>query len=394
MSTDIKMGRKSRKIMTVMAAVVAVAMMLAVPIFVAVDSDAAFTNDNAGYNIELKDPTDAQLTKVGEDKTDCLMSTVESEMEIFNTNAITGVFGAPTATASSFELTDSLGMKTTDDNKIIIITVRNIKATDVKITMDVVKDGKLISPSQLGWTDKQKAAADAIAAYIGADVKTGDKVEITGTIKQEAATQTESTLKHLEGNNCVMSKNVSSSFAVIDIDLTLKLIPKDGEAKEIKLVESGKGTQALESTYDYKEDDVKVGTKYDLTYSYTDASSGDVYYKVDGKEYSLKEDREVPDDQKDVAVTSEDIVAESSFAYMIDAVKVKAAALPASEDGMKVDKTYDAAQSSFDNVVMDAVGNDLLKLILIIGGVILGIIVLIIILIIVLVVLKKKKKKQ
>ena len=52
MSGDIIKGKTSRKIMTVMAAVVAVAMMLAVPIFVAVDSDADLSNYDDGYNIE------------------------------------------------------------------------------------------------------------------------------------------------------------------------------------------------------------------------------------------------------------------------------------------------------------------------------------------------------
>ena len=49
------------KIMTVMAAVFAVAMMLAVPVFAAVDTDADFTGDEAGFTIIYDNPTPAQL---------------------------------------------------------------------------------------------------------------------------------------------------------------------------------------------------------------------------------------------------------------------------------------------------------------------------------------------
>ena len=74
--------------------------------------------------------------------------------------------------------------------------------------------------------------------------------------------------------------------------------------------------------------------------------------------------------------------------------KAKIDALPASTDTVKVDKTYDSAESAFDDVMMDAVGKDVLKLLLIIGGVILGVIVLIIILVIVLLHMRKKKRQQ
>lgn len=389
MSGDIIKGRTSRKIMTVMAAVVAVAMMLAVPIFVAVDSDAAFTNDNAGYNITFTNPTEAQLAEIGTDKASSLLGVLESEMEIFNT---AGVFGAPTATADSFEMTKARGEKVTDDSTVSIY-VTNLKATNVKITMNIVSNGKLIDPDQSGWTDAQKKAADAIAAYIGNDVVNGDKVEITGRISTEVATQIESTYKHLDGNKCIISKTAISAFGVEDTDLTLKMIRTDGTTKEISLISNGKGTGSEEATYDYKDETIAVGTKYDVHFSVTDATSGDVYYKVNGTDYSLKTEETVPADEKGLTVESENIHPDSFALLGVESLRVSMALLPQSEEGMKVDKTYDAAQSAFDTVVMDSVGNDLLKLILIIGGVILGIIVLIIILIIVLVVLKKKKKQ-
>ena len=62
MSDDIRTGRKARKILTIMAAVLAVAMMLATPLIVAVDTDAAeIGNDEAGFRIVATDPTDEDL---------------------------------------------------------------------------------------------------------------------------------------------------------------------------------------------------------------------------------------------------------------------------------------------------------------------------------------------
>ena len=61
MSDDIRTGRKARKILTIMAAVFAVAMMLAVPLVVAVDSEADFTKDEKGFCVTYTNPTDTQV---------------------------------------------------------------------------------------------------------------------------------------------------------------------------------------------------------------------------------------------------------------------------------------------------------------------------------------------
>lgn len=61
-------GRISRKIPTIAAAVFAVALMIAVPVLSAVDTDADFTKDEAGYSIKLDNPSDEQMANVGLNK--------------------------------------------------------------------------------------------------------------------------------------------------------------------------------------------------------------------------------------------------------------------------------------------------------------------------------------
>ena len=138
-------------------------------------------------------------------------------------------------------------------------------------------------------------------------------------------------------------------------------------------------------------DNVVVGTHYTTKVENTESFSGDEYYVVDGKEYSLiTEGTDLPSEGTVTAgdiFNQSDIKVDPDFAIII-------AALPASEDGMKIEKTYAAAESAFDNVVMDAVGDDLLKLILIIVGVVIGVLVLIVVVIVVIILLKKKKKNQ
>ena len=57
---------------------------------------------------------------------------------------------------------------------------------------------------------------------------------------------------------------------------------------------------------------------------------------------------------------------------------------------VNLDLTYDGINTECANVIMEAVGDDILKVLLVAGGVILAIIILVIILIIILIVRRKK----
>jgi len=382
MSSITGQGRNSRKIMTIMAAVAAVAMLIAVPILSATDADAAFTNDDAGYKVVITDA--AKLEKMGLNKTEVLFKALESEISIFNEE----IYGEPVTTVNLSKYTTAVGAKVEGDT-VSNINTDIVDAKDVKITMTAIAAGSLISGDQTLWTDQQKAAAKAISDFIGSDLGIGDKVEITGTVKTESASQTEVKWKLLDGNKCVRDKFTTTYYIDGDVDLNIK-VTMGGTSKEIQIVSNVKGVFASKSSFEYKDSDVKVGTEYKVTYDIETTYSGDSYYNVDGKKYSLVTEEKTPDP---VTGTVEDHdIYEQSVVSNIDYYKKLVNDLPPAEDGMEIDKTYGGAQSAFDGVVMDAVGKDILKIVLIVGAVILGIIVLIVILIIVLIVRKKKRQ--
>ena len=389
MSGDIGTGVKSRRILTITAAVLAAVMMLAVPLITAAYADADFAKDEAGYKVELKDPSDAQLTRLGMSKADFISGAMDGQLAIFNIYSPTSVFDEPTVTADSFSAVNAEGCKATSDTY-VMIDADSVDAKGVTMTFIVNKNGKLIDPDRDWMNDERKAAAEAIEAYLGADVVVGDKVIIAGVVKEEISSEMSTEYFLLDGNKCYDKKSVTTTYMVDDIDVTFKLVKADASEKSIRLVSTVKSTVVREEKNDFGDAEIKVGAKYTVKNSLSYDYSGDIYYDVDGKDYSiLTEPRSIPD-HEDVVLDlwdQSDMTINTPF-------KNKVANLPESEDGMTVDKTYDAAESACNDVMMDAIGNDLLKLILIIGGVIVGIIVLIIVLIIVFIVIRKKKKKQ
>ena len=144
MSKDIITGRKASKIFTVMAAVFAVALMLAVPILTAVDTDASFTDGDAGIVIDAKDPTSDEMTKYG-------LGNKESRL-VYNTgtrmfsrifNVVGGPFDIPAVTMDSFSLKTYIGAKVESD-RTESIAGDEISAEGVKIVYTALANGKLI----------------------------------------------------------------------------------------------------------------------------------------------------------------------------------------------------------------------------------------------------------
>ena len=369
-----------------MAAVFAVALMIAVPLFAAADTDADFTEDKAGYSIELKEPTDAQLTKLGYDKAELIGVTFWADESIFNYLVLNPV---PTVSTESFSYTRGNGYEVTKDSEKEISSYS--VDTEMSMVYDIVANGSLIDVSSPYLTKELKAAGEAIAAYVG-DVEAGEKLAITGTVKQEFAYDNTVEFILLDDGKCIISRDATSYYMVSNIDLEIEVIKDNYVEKRFLYKSDVKGANGEEVKFEYDESPVKVGTTYTAKYDVSPAYSGDTYYEVNETKYSVVSEEKAKDDKKGT-VTAEDIGNQSDIKIR-DSFKTYVAGLPSSEEGMKIEKTYDAADSAFDSVVMDAVGNDLLKLLLIIGGVIIGVIVLIIVLIIVLVVLRKKKKKQ
>ena len=386
MSSDTAAGRSSRRILVIAASILMAAMMLAVPVFAAVDTDADLVNDEVGYCVTIDNPTDAQLASIGVgNRSNAIISPIEGPMEIFNT----GIFAAPAADAESLKVLMSEAQKITSDSDTSYI-VSETSAEKAVITIDANFDGALIDPDidDPSFTDEQRAAANAIKDYLGNEVSAGDRVTITGTLKQRMAISLEVPYKMLDDGKCISSGYIMTAYAVQDIDVTITL-KHAGTEKSISLYSNVKGMGADEDRYEF-QGDIQVGSKYTVKNILSDSHTGDEYFTVDGKDYNLDHDTSpTPDYER--TVTAGDIVPQSSV-VIEQSLKDKIAALPSSSDNMTVDKTYSAAESAFDDVVEDAIGDSLMKLLLIIGGAILGFIVLIVVVVIVVVVIVRKKK--
>ena len=379
------MGIRSRKIMTIMLAAFAVALMIAVPLFAAVDTDADFTEESAGYSIDMVNPTDAQLDKVNVKKYSAIQFVLMNEMEIFDT----AFWGEPTTmTMDSYAYQHSEGGKvTTNQNQDIVATV--VKAENVKIEFTIAAACDLFVPED-EMSAPQKEAAKAIETYLGGKtLAVGDKITLTGKINEEFAADDCSEYKMLADNKCIRSKETVTWYVLDDLDLTITFT-KGSDAKDIGLVSTVKGMIVDEDRFEYASEDIQIGTAYSIKNEVSSLLSGKTYYKVDGKECSLILAPE-QDPTIETTVTSLDIKAQSSI-VVPNYIKNRAAGLPDSEEGMTIGKEYSNAQSMFDNVTMDAVGKDILDALLLIIGIVIAVIVIIIILVIVLIVLKKKKK--
>ena len=372
--------------MVVAAAVLAVAMMLAVPIFVAADSDADFTNDEAGYSIEATNATDAELMAFGlGSKTTLILEAIEG-MNLFNDS----ILGAPTVTSDSLKVLNATGCKI-ESEKVKSFFVLEVSAENVKIVFTATASGNLMMSDTSDLSENEKAAYDALKAYLGNEISAGDTITLTGTVKMRSASEMASSYKMLDGNKCIESDSTMNSYGVMDTSLTATLKHADTE-KTVKYTADARGSNTREDKCEFEGDNIAVGTKYTVKDTVSSTIKGDAYYTVEGKDYSMYSDlTPAPEEQRTV---TEDDINDQSNVVIPASLKTKIDTLPASTDTVKVDKTYDSAQSAFDDVMMDAVGKDVLKLLLIIGGVILGVIVLIIILVIVLLHMRKKKRQQ
>ena len=222
-------------------------------------------------------------------------------------------------------------------------------------------------------------------AYLGDTVTTGDKIVITGKIDYELAMQKVTGYTLLDGNKCVIKSDVETTYVVEDIDLNFKF-ERTGSQNSFQLVSDVKGMFVSEWKYEYDASPVVPGTGYTAKNTVVNTYGGNMHMTVDGKDYAFDEELKVRPDKTGTA----DIVDQSSIVIDND-LKQKIANTPASKDNVTVDKTSSGVESAFNSVVMDAVGDDVMKILLIAGGVILGIVILIAVIIVVWVVKRSKR---
>ncbi len=381
-------GSRSRRFMTVLAAAFIIAMMLAVPIMVSYDSDAAINEGEAGYCIDMVNPTDEEIDKYGVmTKASDIVTEARFVIGIFNKFA----FESPVVTADSYSSKYAHGMKLYSD-AVKDINSEIVDAQGVTITYTADSNGSLLY-DEYTYDEDYQAAMKAIKKYFGDDVAIGDILKITGKVKTEYSAENVGHLAVVKDGVKVAKSGENAQYFVTDLDLTIEFT-HGGETKTITATSDFKFKMERDIEYDYH------GTAYtDLTDTspctirygpdtYTDMD-GDVTYRVDGDKYSA-EYTLTPLSPYDTKAT---LYTDDMLNSTLSDLKKEAAAIPAGAANVTIGREYSDAESAFDEVVIDVAIDDLAKMLLIIGAVVIGIIVLLVVVIIVIVVVARKKKK-
>ena len=393
MSTDIRAGKRSRKILTIVAAVLAVALMLAVPMITAVDSDAAFTPDDAGFLVKSENPTDAEiLTYSGETRAQYLLADngVTVFLKIFDVGP-GGIFNDPTVTQDKFVVSYGEGSKL-ESNSLRSEEDDELTVENVTMVFTASDDGVVI-PESYEYLINYQAAGDAIKEYFGNTVTAGDKLTVTGNIKSRYATLSTVNYASVDDTKSVVKDQHDSFYFVYSVDVTIELKSGSAAGKTIGFHSDKKYMLERDYNVDYKGkaySDLQPGDMCRFVndpdrYSF---ESGGSYFSVNGANYGIEHDAFPPStvDQPVNFITDSEM--------NLDIAKAVIAAMPGSSGNVTVTKTYEAVDTAVAEVAADVVLDDILKFVLIIVGVIIGIIVIIAILIIILVVRKSKKKKM
>ncbi len=391
MSGDIRTGRKARKIMTVFAAVFAVAVMLAVPLLSAVDSEASFTSGEAGYCVTATNATDTELSNYGLLSKEYYLANNPGTvvfMKIFNLSPL--LFTSKSLTAETYNLKSYDGMKIESDRT---QTYSGHEYSFEKVSMEYTSSTSgtlLIDESSY---DDYNAAIAAIKAEFGNIVSVDDKLTITGTIKNRIAGKNTVDFAKVDDTNSVVKGSTNTVFAIFDIDVTITFKHLDS-TKSVTFTSSQKFQVDTEATYDYKGkaySDLKEGDKYDV--SYMDKyyfESGSSCYKVDGTEYKIdiKKDPSYPETDQPVVFATD-----ANVQYRMNLLKAEIELLPASAGNVTIGKSFSDVDSAYTDVMAAVAIDDIMKIVLIVIGVIVAIAVIIALIIVVLIV-KKSKKKQ
>lgn len=389
MSGDIRTGRKARKILTIMAAVFAVAMMLAVPLVVAVDSEAKFTAGDAGVCVTATNASDEELTDHGlGTKSSILTGNGGTTMflKIFDISTLgyDAAVDAESLTVKSYD-----GMKVEEYRK-EYYDGYEVTAEKVKFEFTAKAAGNLLRVVSYG--EDYDAAVAAIKAHLGDEVSVGDKITITGDIKMRGALKDIREYADVDGTESVTKSHTQINYILLGTDVTISFT-HGGETKIITFYSDQKFEVDRDADYDYKGKeykDLKEGDKCNITYMDTYYfESGSTYYKVDGKEYKI-ENRltpAFPEEDADVLFYKD-----SAIQYELNLLKTAIGLIAGASANVTVDKTFAASESAFSDLAGAVALDDILAVILLIVGVVIGIIVLIVILIIVVIIVKKKKK--
>jgi hypothetical protein len=375
----------SRSKLAISFAVLAVMMMLAAPVLTAVDTEATFTKDNAGYSIIMKNPTVLETEKYDAgDKVIEINAAANVFTKIFNFSA----FGTPTVETDTYNITLAEGY-TIEPTQQDFFMVEDLSASNVKMVYTAEEDGILMDYEFLA--DDYKKAANAVRNYFGNEVKEGDRLTITGKIVAREAVFYGFSYAAVDDKHSVEKDGAISIYLIFDIDVTVGLLEAGSEVGKTFTFTSDNKFMAFNSiTYDYgttKYSDVTEDTVCTVTYSDYEKAfvHGSSHYTVDGTNYNVE-------------YTTPESGSEEVYAYIetdsevnLNSEKASISSIPSSSGNVTVGKTYDDANNAYSEIVVQVVGQDIMDGLLLIG---IAILVLVVIVIVIVIIIARKSKNR
>ncbi len=349
----------SRRILTVAVAVLTTLMMLTVPAMVSMGSDASFADDKAGIVVTLDNPTDDEIEKYkAESRYDELWYASELFMDIFNMD----VYGHPKLTSDSYFNEYSEALKIESDST-TPMNYDGVSADGVKFVFTATEDGKLITDEDL--EGDYKDAAQAVESYFGSEIYAGDTLTVTGKVGLRFAFILVYEWTAVDDTHYVEKKGAYTGYRIYDLDVKVELIRNgESEGKSIQFSSDSRFMVVMDINYDYK------GTSYsDLTpespctVSYGDQGvsfqSGGSRYTVDGADHSIKYKADRPSSYD----TKADLRTNEDMTDMMAGFRDNINDFPDSSGNVTVDKTYDAADNVFDDMIIDVIGQEIIDII-------------------------------
>lgn len=350
-------GIRSRRTLLSIAAALTVSLMLISPTLIAVDTDASFTKDEAGYLIKADNPTDSELEKYTINKENEIDSASEMFTKVFNVFVLdkpeteTGFFSAIISNGRAIESDGTSALGTTE---IATEGLRNVYTAN--------SDGDLINPLIEQSSTYYRQAAAAIEAYLGDKINEGDRIIVTGELSQKIAYTSTYSYAAVDSTHSVKDEGCETLYCVQKMDVKIELTRAgENEGRSIQFISNIKFMMVDDIDFDYK------GAKYsDLTPSSPcrinhgassfSFESGSAKYVVDGKEYPVKfqgGDSWSEETTADIWLNSD--VNLKHFRDAIDDI-------PASSGNVTVSKSYQDAEQEFGKVMAEIVEKTIIDL--------------------------------
>ena len=146
--------------------------------------------------------------------------------------------------------------------------VRSLMKLTGHLQREGIRHETEIVAGTLVYLARDKLACKAINDYVG-QVKEGDKIKVSGNLKEETASVDVVEYLLQDDGTCVSSKIRHSNYIKADTDVTISVSRGDALLKSFRYVSDIKGTVTEDATVEYSESPVKVGTGFTKTYKTT-----------------------------------------------------------------------------------------------------------------------------